>query len=246
MSKRSVSAPPTDYTIRPVGVIHSCFKERFGVPRQSGLVAAAKAELELLPPYDQADTVRGLEGFSHIWIEFIFHQREADSWSALVRPPRLGGNRKVGVFASRSPFRPNRLGLSLVRLDGIDTDNGVRLLLSGVDLLDGTPVVDIKPYLPYAEAHADARSGFVDGAPAGDLVIRYSADAERAINEREAAGHDDLRALIAGVLAQDPRPAYRAGEEGPVHGMLLHDFNLTWRHDDGGIEVLELAPVDGC
>lgn len=233
------------FEMQPVGIIHSPFKERFGVPRQSGLVAEARAELELLPPYNVADAVRGLDGFSHVWIQFIFHQRNADSWSPLVRPPRLGGNRKVGVFASRSPFRPNRLGLSLLRLDGIDTGRGVRLRLSGVDLLDGTPVVDIKPYLPYAESLPEARCGFADCAPEADLEIRFSPAAEQAIARREAAGDHELRALIAGVLAQDPRPAYRAGEAGRMHGMLLHDFNLTWSHDAAGIEVLDLEPLPG-
>ncbi|MGB8712547.1 MAG: tRNA (N6-threonylcarbamoyladenosine(37)-N6)-methyltransferase TrmO, partial [Onishia taeanensis] len=152
------------FALSPIGRIESDYPDKFGIPRQPGLAPAARARLVLLPPYDDPLSVRGLEAFSHLWLTFVFHH-SPERWSPLVRPPRLGGNAKVGVFASRSTHRPNRLGLSLVELKGIDTDNGVALELSGHDLLDGTPILDIKPYLPWAEARPDARAGFAPAAP---------------------------------------------------------------------------------
>ena len=153
------------YTFETVGVIRSPYREKFGIPRQPSLVNAARITLELLPPYDHPDMVRGLDAFSHVWISFVFHQTAERGWRPLVRPPRLGGNAKVGVFASRATHRPNPLGLSLVRLLRIDTQPKVVLTLEGADLLDGTPVLDIKPYIPFVEARPDARGGFVDGPP---------------------------------------------------------------------------------
>lgn len=137
------------FSFQPIGVIHSCFKEKFGIPRQSGLVTAAQATLELHAPYDCPEALVELEGFSHIWVTFVFHQSMRDNWKATVRPPRLGGNQRIGVFASRSPFRPNPIGLSAVQLESIDCKDGhCQLQLRGADLLDGTPVLDIKPYVP--------------------------------------------------------------------------------------------------
>ena len=144
------------YTFEPVGIIHSPYKEKFGIPRQSSLVRAARAQLELFAPYNHPDAVRGLEAFSHIWIQFVFHQTAARGWTPLVRPPRLGGNARVGVFASRSTHRPNPIGLSLVELAGIDYTGGLKLNLTGADLVDGTPVLDIKPYIPFVESRPDA------------------------------------------------------------------------------------------
>ncbi len=157
--------------IEPVGVIESCFKEKFGIPRQPGLVEAACASLRLLPPYDRAEAVRGLEGFSHVWLIFGFHATAAQGWRPTVRPPRLGGNARLGVFATRSTFRPNPLGLSVVRLLDIDTRRGVQLQLAGGDLLNGTPVYDIKPYLPYADALSEAVGGFAPDGPARPLPV---------------------------------------------------------------------------
>ncbi|HSP44184.1 MAG TPA: tRNA (N6-threonylcarbamoyladenosine(37)-N6)-methyltransferase TrmO, partial [Luteolibacter sp.] len=149
-------------TLDPIGIVRSCFGEKFAGPRQPGLCPSAWGELILHPPYRSHEAVRGLEGFSHIWLIFGFHETAAQGWSPTVRPPRLGGNQRVGVFASRSTFRPNGLGLSLVRLEGIDEDSpdAPVLKLGGLDLIDGTPVYDIKPYLPYAESVPDAHAGF--------------------------------------------------------------------------------------
>ncbi len=144
------------FRFAPIGIVRSCFREKFGIPRQPGLAPAARATLELLPPHNQPAAVRGLEDFSHVWLVFVFHGVPASRWQPTVRPPRLGGNRRLGVFATRSPFRPNPIGLSVVALDRIVTGQGrVALHLSGVDVLDGTPVLDIKPYLPYADRVPD-------------------------------------------------------------------------------------------
>ncbi len=226
--------------LETIGVIHSCFKEKFGIPRQPGLIREARAELELLAPFDRPEALNGLEGFSHVWVSFIFHQAIKGEWRPTVRPPRLGGNRRQGVFATRSPYRPNPLGLSVVSLEGIDRER-CRLQLGGVDLLDGTPVVDIKPYLPYADVVPGARGGFADRAPATEaLPVHYTAEADAAVRAREA-DLPELRALIESILRHDPRPAYF----GHVHqrrrfGMRLHDFDLQWRMDEDGITVLSL------
>ena len=227
-------------TLETIGIIHSPFKEKFGIPRQPGLVPEAVATLELLPPYDRPEAVAGLDGYSHVWIQFLFHRTMREQWQPTVRPPRLGGNRRVGVFASRSPFRPNPLGLSVVELRGVHCDRGVELELGGVDLLDGTPVVDIKPYVPYVDSIPDARGGFAPAAPERRLPVRFTPLAERQLRQR--ADGERVRELIRGLLEIDPRPAYRGEEEGErVFGMRLHDFDLRWRVMQGRVEVLELA-----
>ena len=237
------------FQFSPIGVIHSCFREKFGIPRQPGLVSEARATLELLPPYDCAEALAELEGFSHVWIVFVFHQALREQWRPTVRPPRLGGNRRIGVFASRSPFRPNPIGLSAVRLEGIVEAGGRRRLeLAGVDLLDGTPVLDIKPYLPYGDAIPDARAGYAQAAPAAPLAVHFSAEAEARIAAAEQA-HPGLRKLIAQLLAADPRPAYQAGKGGGRRfGMRLWDYDVQWIMTDDGVQVTGLVtlPADGA
>lgn len=216
-------------SLEAIGVIHSCFKEKFGIPRQPGLVDAAEATLELLPPYNRAEAVRGLEGFSHLWLIFGFHATAAQGWRPTVRPPRLGGNVRLGVFATRSTFRPNPLGLSVVRLAGIDTAAGVKLRLAGVDLLDGTPVYDIKPYLPYADALHDAQGGFAPENPATPVAVTFSTQAEHQLQllQRE---RPRLRELVTELLAYDPRPAYRGDADGGRdYGVRLFDLDVRWR-----------------
>ena len=155
------------FAFTPIGYVHSPYKEKFGIPRQPGLVTAAQATLRLVAPFDQPESVRGLEGFSHVWLIFVFHGTAAQGWKPTVRPPRLGGNARLGVFATRSTFRPNPIGLSVAQIVDIDAQHGqVSLTLSGCDLLDGTPILDIKPYLAYADALHQARSGFApNGSP---------------------------------------------------------------------------------
>ena len=152
---------PSDFVVRPVGIIHSCFPEKFGIPRQPGLVKSATARLEVFPPYDRDEMFKGLERFSHIWITFLFHETFKEGWKRTVRPPWLGGRERVGVFASRSPHRPNHLGLSVVRLEKIGRE-GKRLFLdlAEIDFLDKTPVLDVKPYLPYSDKIDEAKDGY--------------------------------------------------------------------------------------
>ena len=171
----------TDHAVHPIGIIHSCFSEKFGIPRQPGLVPVARAILEMRPPYDRDEAVNGLETFSHLWIIFVFHANPKGKWQPTVRPPRLGGNRRLGVFATRSGFRPNPIGLSVVRLEGIRRyKNKLLLDLSGVDLLDRTPVLDIKPYLPYVDSVPDAIGGFADRRPASAVTVVFSDHANKA------------------------------------------------------------------
>lgn len=219
-----------------IGNIRSPYREKFGTPRQPGLVAA-RSLLTLRPPYDSPDAVRGLETFSHLWISFVFHQTAAQGWQPLVRPPRLGGNNRVGVFASRSSFRPNPLGLSLVRLESVEISDGVRLWLSGADLIDGTPVLDIKPYIPFVESQPDARGGFVDGPPPC-LPVQWSETALR----QAAAVPQATRLLMAEVLAQDPRPAYQ--DDGDrVYGVLFERWNVRFRVENEQVLILAVEEM---
>jgi tRNA (adenine37-N6)-methyltransferase len=225
-----------------IGIIHSPYREKFGIPRQPGLVAA-EATLELLPPYARPEAVKGLEGFSHIWITFVFHGVKRSEWKPTVRPPRLGGNERVGVFASRATHRPNPLGLSVVELTGIDMADGkVVLRLKGADLLDGTPVLDIKPYIPYADNIADARGGFADKAPKPLLEVAFSAQAEQRCREL-TNDYPGLRSLIIEMLAHDPRPAYQA-EDGREYGVLLYAFNVRFRVSGDSAEVVTIESVE--
>ena len=226
---------PNRYSLDQVGVIHSCFKEKFATPRQPGLVTAALAQVELIEPFNQIDTVDGLEGFSHIWLSFIFHQTLGQGWKPKVRPPRLGGNKKLGVFATRSTFRPNPLGLSLVKLESIDTSKGVILHVSGADLIDQTPIVDIKPYLPWVESVPTAQSGFASGEQILQLPIYFSPQAQHTLLNRP-----ELRELIEQVLQYDPRPAYQKDPE-RVYGCHIADINLRWQVGLDQIDVIEIS-----
>lgn len=226
--------------LTPVGRLHAPYREKFAIPRQPGL-ARLPAVLELLPPFDRPEAVRGLDGFSHVWLIFGFHATAAAGWKPTVRPPRLGGNARLGVFATRSTFRPNGLGLSVVELAGMRCEaGGVFLDLLGADLLDGTPVYDVKPYLPYADALPDARAGFAPEAPAARLDVGFSPAVERVL-----AVHPEprLRAWLAEVLALDPRPAYRAGSDGSF-GVRLFEFDVRAEITGRRLCVLELRRCD--
>jgi tRNA-Thr(GGU) m(6)t(6)A37 methyltransferase TsaA len=230
------------YLIEPIARVVSPFRQKFGIPRQAGLVPEARGWIELLPPYDQPAVVDGLEEFSHLWLTFVFHAVRGQGWRARVRPPRLGGNRARGVFATRSPYRPNHLGLSVVELLRVETVGGVRLQVAGLDLLDGTPVVDIRPYLPYADALPAARGGFADQPPQPRLRVTFTPAVQQRLQAR--ADGASLAELLRGVLALDPRPAYHDGrtDGARVYGLRLADLDVRFRVDDGVAEVLELAP----
>jgi tRNA-Thr(GGU) m(6)t(6)A37 methyltransferase TsaA len=224
----------------PIGTVRSCFGGKFGVPRQPGLCPGAWGSLVLHEPFRSENAIRGIEGFSHLWLIFGFHETLAQGWKPTVRPPRLGGNRRVGVFASRSTFRPNGLGLSLVRLEGIDRDcpEAPALLLGGLDLIDGTPVYDIKPYLPYAEAVPDASAGFAEsGIPRLAVEIADEAQADFAALPHRA------RAVIHEALALDPRPAVRAEDPDRVFGALLCGCNVRFTVQAGTCHILACAPA---
>lgn len=213
--------------IAPIGEIHSCFTEKFGIPRQPGMVPAATAELELFRPYNREEVSRGLEQFSHIWIHFLFHESVADGWKNTVRPPWLGGSKRVGVLATRSPHRPNHLGLSVVRLQAItERKKGVVLLLSGVDFLDKTPVIDVKPYVPYSDSIVTAECGYARGeVPEVEVVFT-----QQALDFCERYGREngrDIHTLIDQMIKQDPRPAKQKGKKSSF-GMLLWDVNVRW------------------
>ena len=231
----------SNFSFEQIGVIRSPYKEKFAVPRQPGLVKSCSGELHLVPPYNQADAVRGLEAFSHLWVLFVFHQTMEGGWRPTVRPPRLGGNARMGVFATRSTFRPNPIGMSLVELRDIRCHKEhVILELGGLDLVDGTPVVDIKPYLPFAESLPDARASYAQDAPHASVKVTFSAEiAQQLIGLEKRYPH--LRQFITEVLAQDPRPAYRKNEEeGKTYAVWLLDFNVRWRVTLSGFEVFAL------
>jgi len=232
----------SEFAFAQIGVIRSPWKEKFAVPRQPGLIQDGVGELHLQAPYNQPEAVRGLEDFSHLWLLFVFHQTMAGGWRPTVRPPRLGGNARMGVFATRSTFRPNPIGMSLVELKGIRLEKQqVILQLGSLDLVDGTPVVDIKPYLPFAEAVPDARAGFAPTAPAADMPVRFSAQAQQQLQQQSR--YPELARFIREVLAQDPRPAYRKGETlDREYAAWLMDFNVRWRVDDAGTEVIAIDP----
>ena len=230
------------FTFNQIGVIHSCFKEKFGIPRQPGLVTEAKATLELLPPYNRAEAVRGLEEFSHVWVTFVFHACLTAEWKPTVRPPRLGGNKRIGVFATRSTHRPNPIGLSVVRLEKIALEHGkVILHLSGVDMLDGTPVLDIKPYLPYADRVQDATGGFAPEAPKLSFDVQFSEQA-RQLCQKIKTPEMDIEELITQLLSHDPRPAYYGGDEARNRfGMRLLDYDVKWEIAGTSACVLEIV-----
>ena len=218
--------------MKVIGHVYTCYGEKFGVPRQPGLVKEAWGELVFEPEFQKPEALRALEGFSHLWLVFLFHQSIRTKWKPTVRPPRLGGNERIGVFASRSPFRPNPIGLSAVMLEQVDLEHssGPVLRLSGVDLVDGTPILDIKPYIPYADAITDAVGGYVNGAPSV-LEVEWKEGVVGDIDSSE-------KALIEATLSADPRPAYQYQDEGREYGCLISGYNVRWRVADERVLVI--------
>lgn len=232
---------PSHITFKPIGIIHSCFKEKFGIPRQAGLVDGSTARLVLFPEYGQPEALNEIEQFSHIWVIFVCHEC-AHTWHPTVRPPRLGGNRRIGVFASRSPFRPNPIGMSAVKLEKVVAEkNTMALYLGGGDFLDATPVLDIKPYISYADSIPSAKCGFAQNAPHKNMTVRFSRAAEKFCHaNREEYPH--LYQLINTVLQYDPRPAYTARKmDGTCHGISMFDVNITFEVWKDTITVVKIV-----
>ena len=221
---------------KTIARVHSDFDEKFGIPRQSGLVEALEAEIVFEPEFRSPEAVRGLEAFSHIWLIWVFSRSAREGWSPTVRPPRLGGNRRMGVFATRSPFRPNPIGLSCVRLLEVvpNTPRGPVLRVAGADLLDGTPILDIKPYVPYADSHPEALGGFASVPKTASLAVEIPP----ALLEKIPAGK---RAALLGVLAQDPRPPSQDDPE-RVYGMAFGGLEIRFQVREDKLTVCEVAP----
>lgn len=224
----------SEFQLKPIAHTRSVFPEKFGIPRQSGLTSL-KSEVVFEPQYRVKEAFRGIEGYSHLWLIWLFSQAVREEWSPTVRPPRLGGNIRKGVFATRSPFRPNPLGLSSVKLEKVDYECGEApvLIVSGADLLDGTPIFDVKPYLSYTDSHPDASGGFALQQTSGVLKVDFADELLSKIPE-------ELRGGLIEILSQDPRPAYQNLPE-RVYMMAFGDFDVHFRVDGDILTVCEVC-----
>lgn len=224
--------------LKSIAHIETDFGEKFGIPRQSGLVSGLHGKIIFAPQYRNPDALRGIEGYSHLWLLWLFSETIRESWLPMVRPPRLGGNTPMGVFATRSPFRPNPIGLSSVRFLGAEEDgeNGTVLWVEGADLMNGTPILDIKPYLAYTDSHPEAIGGFSDAVREYRLNVVFPADL--AVKVPEA-----LRTPLCEILAQDPRPSYQEDPERP-YGFAFAGLDIRFRVDGDTLTVFEIVPHD--
>ena len=221
---------PEQKSLETIGFIHSPFKEKFGLPRQASLIKSCTAEIELVIPFNTVDFVKGLDQFSDIWVIFGFHKHEQTSIRPLVRPPRLGGNKKVGVFASRSPYRPNGLGMSRVQLLEIThTNNKIRLKISCPDMVDGTPIYDIKPYIHYSDSNEQAICGFAQETPESSLNVVFTECALKDLEKLNVRIYPKLKETITELLSQNPCPAYKKDAENKTYGLKLYDLNIVWK-----------------
>lgn len=238
-------------SLTPIAIIHTPYQEKFSVPRQPELVQDGTGVVELLPPYNSAEAVRGLEEFSHLWLLFQFDRIPQGKWQPTVRPPRLGGNRRVGVFASRSTHRPNPIGLSKVALRHVECSDGKVLLHVGaVDLVDGTPILDIKPYIAYADSEPLARSSFAQQKPMATLPVKFTPQSLRDLQNlaKDQPHLVHFERFIREVIQQDPRPAYQRGNsQHRIYGICLHGFNIRWQIlcevDEKSQSAVEIAEV---
>ena len=223
--------------LKVIAHIESDFPEKFGIPRQSGLVNSAKAKIVFRNEYRNADALRGLEQYSHIWLIWQFSEAVRDDWSPTVRPPRLGGNKRMGVFATRSPFRPNPLGLSSVKIEAIDLDTprGPIVTVSGADLMDGTPIYDIKPYLPYVDSHPEASNGFAL-SDKGELLEVLVSDEQISIIPEEK------RKALIDTLAQDPRPQYQ-NEPDRIYTMSFSGFDVSFTVNEDTLTICNIVNI---
>ena len=234
----------TDYSLsyQAIGIVRSPFKQKFAITRQPNLVREARGEILLFKDFATTDAFRELETFSHLWLLFHFHGTAEQGWTPTVQPPRLGGKQRVGVFASRSPFRPNPIGLSALENLGVEQrDEELVLKVGGIDVLDGTPVLDIKPYIPYADSIPDATGGFAQSAPGTDQTVEFSGAAESMLASL-AGRYPELRQFITAILRQDPRPAWRMKpKDEKRYGMSLYDLNIKWELQDDVAVVLSIT-----
>ena len=230
------------YSIEPIGIVHSPYKEKFAVPRQPGLVPSVNCEIVLQGLANSLEAVRSIEQFSHVWLLFLFDQNLEAGWRPTVRPPRLGGNERIGVFASRATFRPNGIGMSAVKLKGVRHHNGQVIIdIGGADLVDGTPIIDIKPYIPYSDSLPDALGGFASEQPP-TLIVEFSLNAQQQLSGKKADYH---RAVITEVLAQDPRPAYKKGKsDNKTYAVNLFDFNVQFTVSEPVITVISIDTIN--
>lgn len=222
-----------EITFKIIARIKSDFHEKFGIPRQSGLVQSMRSIIRFEPEFRNAEALRGLEGFSHLWIVWIFSENIRETWSPTVRPPRLGGNKRLGVFATRSSFRPNPIALSCVKIEQINIDGteGPEITVSGADLLDGTPIVDIKPYLPYADAHPEAVGGFADTVLRNKIHVKES-DVLNKLSPKK-------RSMLIEILEQDPRPAYQNNPD-RIYGFSFADSEIKFKVAGDELEVVSI------
>ena len=223
-----------EFRIQPIARMHSDFATKFGIPRQSGLVEQLRSTIVFEPEFRNDDALRGIEDFSHLWIIWQFSEAVRDGWSPTVRPPRLGGNTRMGVFATRSPFRPNNLGLSCVKLLGVEhtEEFGTVLHVGGADLMDGTPIFDIKPYIPYSDSHPDALGGFTNTAGDFLLEVNFPDDLLQKLPE-------DKREAAIGVLSHDPRPSYQR-KPGRIYGLTFAGFDIRFMVEENTLTVIEI------
>ena len=228
-----------DATIRVIARMHSDFPSKFGIPRQSGLVEALRSTIVFEPEFRNPDALRGIENYSHLWLIWQFSEAVRQNWSPTVRPPRLGGNTRMGVFATRSPFRPNSLGLSSVRLLGLrhTREYGTVLDIGGADLMDGTPIFDIKPYIPYGDCHPEASGGFTDHAGDFLLTVEFPEQLLKLLPEEK-------HAAVIGVLSHDPRPSYQR-EPSRIYGLSFSGFDIRFTVDQKTLTVQSVRKIDG-
>ena len=233
-----------NYNFKTIGTIHSCYKEKFGIPRQPGLVSST-ATIEMALEYSHDDAFRELETFSHIWVFFVFHAIEFKNWKSTVRPPRLGGNQRVGVFASRSMFRPNPIGLSVVELTSVErVENKIVLTVVGGDFLDATPVIDIKPYVPYVDSVDAAIPGYAIEKPDLKFDVVFTEDAQVEL-EKANKKYPMLSSIVTEILKLDPRPAYHEKKQiKKEFAIKLYDYDLKWHVVDNEIIVTALTALD--
>ena len=226
-----------DVTIQVIARMRSDFATKFGIPRQSGLVEQLRSTIVFEPEFRNPDALRGIEDFSHLWIIWQFSEAVRQDWSPTVRPPRLGGNTRMGVFATRSPFRPNAIGLSSVEIDRVENDPelGPVIWVRGADLMNGTPILDVKPYVPYADSHPDARGGFAMGPEGGTVEVECAQELLAPLPEAK-------RQALLDVLAQDPRPGYQH-EDSRVYGVAFAGFDVRFTVAGNVLRVLEIVQI---